>query len=338
MFRSIQLLVISCLMCFYSCSKDTTTVTTNPPPPTPPPTFSTYFTLPAGWKYNSTLSGTYVPGMQVYTFDSVFNGKKVKAFAVAWDGKLNLVEMKPVLYNAGKKPSVFLSEETGGLACINGGFFGSNQSYSTVMYNGQVLSPNIKSVNRTYNGAATPYFPTRAALGLSSSGEPSVGWIYHEGASHQTIYRYPDPSPNQEGQAPQPQPGVAFPAGAVTWNVQTAIGGSPMLVYNNEIRITDKEELININNTTDRPRSAIGYAANRIMVMIAAEGDNAAGGYPGLSLDQWALFLKNLGLTHAINLDGGGSTSLAIGSQLTVRPGDNGNERNVVSAVILKRK
>jgi hypothetical protein len=338
MIQKSKMLAIYICMFAIGCSKSQTEVTYTPPPPVAPPAFSTYITLPAGWKYSSTLSSAYAAGMQVYTFDSLFGGKKVKAFAVAWDGKLNLVEMKPVLHNAGKRPSVFLSEETGGLACINGGFFGSNQSFSTVMYNGQVLSPNIKSVTRTFNGTNTPYFPTRAAMGIASNGEPSVGWIYHEGASHQTIYRYPEPSPNAEGQAPQPQPGASFPAGAATWNVQAAIGGSPMLIYNNDIKITDREELISINNTTDRPRSAIGYNGNRIIMMVAVEGDNAAAGYTGLSLAQLASFLKNLGLTNAINLDGGGSTSLSIGSQLTVRPGDNGNERNVVSAVILKRK
>ena len=111
-----------------------------------------------------------------------------------------------------------------------------------------------------------------------------------------------------------------------------------MLIYNNEIKITDKEELISINNTTDRPRSAIGYNANGIMLMLAVEGDNAAAGYTGLNLAQLAAVLKTFGLTHAINLDGGGSTSLVINKQLQVRPGDNGVERPVVSAVLLKRK
>jgi exopolysaccharide biosynthesis protein len=39
-----------------------------------------------------------------------------------------------------------------------------------------------------------------------------------------------------------------------------------------------------------------------------------------------------------LNLDGGGSTSLVVNSTKTVRPGDNGVERPVVSAVLIKRK
>jgi exopolysaccharide biosynthesis protein len=56
-------------------------------------------------------------------------------------------------------------------------------------------------------------------------------------------------------------------------------------------------------------------------------------------LVSFAAFLKSLGCTDAINLDGGGSTSLVIGGTKTVRPGDAGGiERPVVSAVLIKRK
>ena len=47
---------------------------------------------------------------------------------------------------------------------------------------------------------------------------------------------------------------------------------------------------------------------------------------------------KSFSCKDAINLDGGGSTSLVVGGQLLVRPGDNGVERPVVSAVLIKKK
>ena len=332
----LTLLVLASMACSKGSSGSGSSGT---PPPPPPPPVTPYFTVPEGWKYSSSLSSAYAAGMQVYTFDSLWQGKKMKAVAVAWDSKNSTVEMKPVISANAQKPSVFYSAELGvTLACINGGYFGSNQSYSTVKYNNVVQSPNIKSVNRTYNGSSTAYFPTRAALGISPTGQPSAAWIYHDGPSNEIMYAYPAPSPNAEGQAPQPVPTASFPAGGSIWNMTSAIGGSPMLIYNNEIKITDKEELISINNTTDRPRSAIGYNANGIMLMLAVEGDNAAAGYTGLNLAQLAAVLKTFGLTHAINLDGGGSTSLVINKQLQVRPGDNGVERPVVSAVLLKRK
>jgi exopolysaccharide biosynthesis protein len=81
----------------------------------------------------------------------------------------------------------------------------------------------------------------------------------------------------------------------------------------------------------------MGYTSNNISVMIAVEGDNAPT-YPGINLNEFANMLQSLGCTNAINLDGGGSTSLVINGNLTVRPGDAGVERPVISAVLLKRK
>ena len=117
-----------------------------------------------------------------------------------------------------------------------------------------------------------------------------------------------------------------------------AIGGSPMLIRNGTIQISDVAELININNTISRPRSAIGANSSGLVIVLAVEGDNTSAGYVGMNLAELAAMLKDLSCTNAINLDGGGSTSMVVGNQLLVRPGDNGVERPVVSAVVIKQK
>ena len=111
-----------------------------------------------------------------------------------------------------------------------------------------------------------------------------------------------------------------------------------MLLRGGQVNISDVAELISINNTTYRPRSALGYTANGIVLLMAVEGDNATAGYPGVNLSELANMLKQLNCTDAINLDGGGSTSMVISGRLTVRPGDAGVERPVVSAVLIKQK
>ena len=60
--------------------------------------------------------------------------------------------------------------------------------------------------------------------------------------------------------------------------------------------------------------------------------------YDGINLADLANILSNLGCQDAINLDGGGSTSMVVANQLLVRPGDNGVERPVVSAILIKKK
>ena len=93
------------------------------------------------------------------------------------------------------------------------------------------------------------------------------------------------------------------------------------------------EELIDVNNTSRRPRTAAGFTASGVMLIVAIEGDNPAGP-AGMTLAETAALMRGLGCVAAINLDGGGSTSMVVGGRTTVRPGD-GAERPVVAALVL---
>jgi len=250
--------LLICLL-LISCSKKNDTVPVTPLPPVPPPVVKTtakLMTLPSGWKFSVNLSNGFPDAIEAYEFDSLVQGTKVKAFAVAFNPKNSSIEFKPVLSATSRKPSDFYAQEQGIVyACINGGFFGGNQSYSLVKYNNSVLAANIKSVSRTYNGLSTPYFPTRAAFGINAAGDPSTAWVYHIGTGNDRVFQYPLPSANLVGTQPKQQPDENFPAGGSEWQVNSAIGGSPMLLKAGTVSITDKEELIDINNTTSRPRS-----------------------------------------------------------------------------------
>ena len=320
------------------CSKNNVPPITPTPPPLPPSAVTPIVPLPASWKIATSFMNNFPAGIQLFSFDSIFNGQKIKAFCLAYDSRLTTFEFKPVLSATAKTPTAFFNEEPGiTYACINGGYFGGNQSFSLVKYNGVVSSPNIKSLTRTFNGNNTLYYPTRGAFGVTNTGVPSLSWVYNVGAGNDLIYSYPTPSANELNLAPQPVPTETFPAGGVVWNTSSAIGGSPVLIKNNVIQITDKEELIVINNTTSRPRSAIGYLSNGIVLIFAVEGDNPPN-YAGINLNDLALLIKGFNCEAAMNLDGGGSTSMKVNGTQTVRPGDNGVERPVVSAVLIKRR
>lgn len=335
------LLALPLLVILYggACSKSSSTNGGGgTPTPTPTPV-TPLISLPPGWKYSASLSVNFPSGIQAFTFDTIYNGKTVKAYCVALDYSTGRFDFKPVMSTTLKTPSQFAAGETGLVyVAINGGYFGGNQSYSLVKYDNVVAAPNIKAVTRVYNGSNASYYPTRVAFGVTSTGAPTTAWIYSVGTGNDLLYQYPSPSPNIEGALPQAQPTETFPAGGSIWNIAAGIGGSPMLVRGGAIRISDAEELISINNTTSRPRTAIGYTAAGRFVLLAVEGDNASAGYPGINLADLASMVQSLGCTDAINLDGGGSTSMVIGNRLTVRPGDNGVERPVASAVLIKQR
>lgn len=292
--------------------------------------------LSPAWKKATALMAGFPNGIQVYLNKTPFNNKAVVAYCVIFDPKADL-ELKPVLASANKKVTDFYNEEAGSkYACINGGFFGTNASYSLSMYKGVIDAINIKSLSRPYNGVSTTYYPTRAAFGISEANVPGVAWVYHVGAGNGTLYAYPLPALNYLNAAPMAVPSATYPSGGSVWNVKTAIGGSPVLISNDEINITDDEELIAIDNTSSRARSAIGYTKDNKIVLLAVEGNNSSGG-AGLNLAELAQLMKEMGCTGAINLDGGGSTTLTVNGKQTVKPSD-GTERGVMTALIVKQK
>jgi hypothetical protein len=293
-----------------------------------------FIALPAGWRVATELMGAFpAQGLQLYAFASEPAARPMRAFCLAWDPTSPAVALKPVLNAAGRTPAQFFAAESGTVfAAANGGFFGSGQSFSLVQQAGAVLAPNLKSVTRAFQGANTAYFPTRAAWGIAADGRLAADWIYHVGAGNALIYAYPAPSPNAVGAAPQPVPTAAFPAGGVRWEMENAIGGSPMLVKDGRVQVTDREELIEIDNNALRPRTALGHTARGLVLLLVIEGDNAPGP-AGATLAETAALLLGLGCTAAINLDGGGSTSLVAGARTTVRP-SGGAERAVASALL----
>ena len=290
--------------------------------------------LPAGWRLASEqMAGFPTRGLELHGFNGSWQGVPLRAWCVVWDPASPRVEFKPVLAPAARTPTQFAALEPGGAwIAVNGGYFGSNQSYSLVQQGGLVLAPNIKALTRPFQGGSATYYPTRAAFGISALGRGSVDWIYHVGAGNASIYAYPAPSPNQINVAPQPVPSPTFPVGAVPWVMQHAVGGSPMLVRDGEIRLTDQEELIEVNNTQRRPRTAIGYTATGLVLLVAVEGDNPPAA-PGLTLLELARLMQSMGAVGAINLDGGGSTSVSVAGRTLIQPSD-GAERPVVSALL----
>ena len=85
------------------------------------------------------------------------------------------------------------------------------------------------------------------------------------------------------------------------------------------------------------PRTAIGLdAARQTLWIVAAEGRHE--GAAGLSVAQTAMLLRELGATDAINLDGGGSTTLSTRGRQRMRRPDNEHELRVIGNALLVRE
>lgn len=90
----------------------------------------------------------------------------------------------------------------------------------------------------------------------------------------------------------------------ITEFIKTAIGGGSRLIKNGEI--VDSFSL-NIQGT--HPRSAVGYSKeNNEVIFLTVNGRNT--NTPGVTQSDLATLMKELGASEAINLDGGGSSTL----------------------------
>lgn len=118
-------------------------------------------------------------------------------------------------------------------------------------------------------------------------------------------------------------------------NVAHVIGGGPTLVSKGKVRITAVEERFRKDVAMGRaPRTALAVDAKGDLLLATVDG-RKPGYSAGMTLRELARTLDELGALEAINLDGGGSTTMAIKGQVVNQPSD-GRERWVSNALIVK--
>lgn len=112
------------------------------------------------------------------------------------------------------------------------------------------------------------------------------------------------------------------------------VGGVPQLVKNGKIEITWEQEKSSKSFVeTHHPRTAVAKLKDGKFLMVTVDGRSAESG--GISLPDLAAFLLELGATDAMNLDGGGSTTMFLNSKVVNRPSDKEGERKVSDAILV---
>jgi uncharacterized protein YigE (DUF2233 family) len=121
-------------------------------------------------------------------------------------------------------------------------------------------------------------------------------------------------------------------------DIYEAIGGGVMLVTNSTI-VTQTEAVPSIN-----PRTCIGVSADQTKVYIMAVDGRKYHYSNGMTYEELSKFMIALGANHALNLDGGGSTSFLTRTtsefasdpfDLRNWPSENGGEERPVSNSLL---
>ena len=124
--------------------------------------------------------------------------------------------------------------------------------------------------------------------------------------------------------------------------VSDALGAGPSLVAAGRVDVTRAAEGMSSYLDPRHPRTAIGARADGHVVLLTADGRTAAGA--GVTLEELARLLRQLGCEQAINLDGGGSTTMWVRGQpeggVVSYPSDNRTadhrgERRVANALVV---
>ncbi|MBC7920883.1 MAG: phosphodiester glycosidase family protein, partial [Ferruginibacter sp.] len=179
--------------------------------------------------------------------------------------------------------------------------------------------------------------PTRGAFGLINR-KPDVAWVYGLGGSVEggdnTTYQYPVPSPVNAANPPPPPPTPDFPAGGGVWPASQALGGGPVLVENGAVRVTTTEELFE-GIAGPNPRTAVGYVDDQTVILLVVDGRQESS--VGTTLEELASIMVELGAKEALNLDGGGSSTMVAANEVVNLPSDDGRNalRRVASALVL---
>jgi exopolysaccharide biosynthesis protein len=106
-----------------------------------------------------------------------------------------------------------------------------------------------------------------------------------------------------------------------------AISGGPSLVH-------EKKTVYNASQAI-HPRSAVGW--NKDFFYFVEVDGRQPGVSIGMTYAQLATYMKNLGCDEALNLDGGGSSTLWMLGQVMNTPSE-GDERGVANGLVLIQK
>lgn len=111
--------------------------------------------------------------------------------------------------------------------------------------------------------------------------------------------------------------------------------GVPQLIKDGKIDITWEEEKASRAFVFNRhPRTAVAKMKDGKFLMITVDG-RRPGVSVGMTLQELAEYLLSLGAVDAMNLDGGGSTTMVLDGKVVNEPSDPTGERKIGDAIVV---
>lgn len=276
------------------------------------------------WEPIASINGRLTEGITVYEGSNT--DLPLKAWYVRVKKDPGIATRVVVSGDSDRKESISsFAEHLNAAVVVNGGYFlmGENPArhVGLLFIDGEMIEAATPSLLREN----TRYYAARAALGLTRDGEIDVAWV---SSRNDSLFEWDFPPVNSEGVPDSP---LDF-GSAKWWDVRDAIAAGPSLISNGRINITVEEEVF-FGTSIPRihPRTAAGYTKNGSLILLIVDGRQTQS--RGVDLMELASLMWDLGCVEALNLDGGGSSTLVVNGILLNRPVGGNVQREVMSAL-----
>jgi exopolysaccharide biosynthesis protein len=114
-----------------------------------------------------------------------------------------------------------------------------------------------------------------------------------------------------------------------------AVSGAGLLVLDGRVFDDWREEgLSPAFDTTRHPRTLVGVDADNAIWLVTIDGRQPAISL-GMTFTELQTLARRLGLRSALNLDGGGSTTMVVGGRIVNHPSDATGPRPVSDALLV---
>ena len=120
------------------------------------------------------------------------------------------------------------------------------------------------------------------------------------------------------------------------FRISEAIGGTPRIVRDGRISIEHEQENIQQSFVDTRhPRTAVGFNGKDSKMYFVVVDGRQPDYSVGMTLYELAVLMLELGCEQALNLDGGGSSTMVVRGRVVNKPSDLFGEREVANSLHL---
>lgn len=127
---------------------------------------------------------------------------------------------------------------------------------------------------------------------------------------------------------------IAMKTTGLDWQkAKNVVGGGPVIVSGTKpLQAWDAENFNDDFAAKRHPRTAIGFTKTGDIWLVVVEGRQVLS--VGATIDETSQIMARLGCVDAMNLDGGGSSEIALFGMIVNRPSD-GTERPIANSILI---